>query len=387
MNLFGAGIGRWYPVVWVLFGLAPPVIGAVDEAPGVRVVVWSAVTVLGLVYAGTHGTARTASAPAWLFPAVLTAAIGTLAVFSAGAEALFVVSLPLYWSSAAHPRVPLVWSAVAAVLAVAPGLGSWWEGGSTSLGLPVVAAGFLAGAGLGLWGHRVAAQAGERADRLGQELTRTRRELAEVHQRQGAAEERERLAREIHDTLAQGLASIVALAAAARAAVTADAATAVRRLESIESTARENLAEARALVGGPSGDAHGPASVAPALHRTAERLAEDTGIAVSGELAEIPLGRAERLALLRCTQESLANVRRHAGASSVSITLTAVGDRAELEIVDDGRGFVTTEAEGFGLAGMARRMTELGGRLTVTSAPGTGTRILASLPRVREGEP
>jgi signal transduction histidine kinase len=382
MSLLPSGLGRWYPVLWVLFGLAPPVIGATNEPAGVRAAVWVAVVGLGLTYVGV---VRPGSAARWPFSAVLTVVIGTLAVLSAGGEALFVVSLPLYWSESIGTRSSLAWSAVGALLAVGPGIGSWWVGGDVPLGTIVVVAGFLAGSGLGVWGHRVAADAGERADRLDRELASTRRELAETHQRQGAAEERERLSREIHDTLAQGLASIIALAAAARTAVQPDPGTAVRRLDSIEATARENLAEARVLVTG-SEEGSTRASISQLLRRAAERLAGDTGIDVLLDLTEVPLCRADRLALLRCTQESLANVRRHSAATTVSISLTADGDRVELEIVDDGRGFAITEAEGFGLAGMSRRMAELGGLLTVTSSPGTGTRILASLARVQECE-
>ncbi|WP_328305832.1 sensor histidine kinase [Actinomycetospora sp. NBC_00405] len=380
MSLLPTDLGRWYPVLWVLFGLAPPVIGATNEPAGVRATVWVAVVVLGLTYVGV---VRSGSAARWPFSAVLTAVIGTLAVLSAGAEALFVVSLPLYWSESAGTRSSLAWSAAGALMAVGPGIGSWWGGGYVPLGTPVVVAGFLAGAGLGVWGHRLAAHAARRADRLDRELASTQRELAETHQRQGAAEERERLSREIHDTLAQGLASIIALAAAARTAVQPDPGSAERRLDSIEATARENLAEARVLVTGAEEGAT-QASISQLLRLAAERLAADTGIDVHIDLTEVPIGRAERLALLRCSQESLANVRRHSGASTVSITLTADGDRVDLEIVDDGRGFAITEAEGFGLVGMARRMAELGGLLTVTSSPRTGTRILASLARAQE---
>jgi len=87
-----------------------------------------------------------------------------------------------------------------------------------------------------------------------------------------------------------------------------------------------------------------------------------------------------RIALLRCTQEYFANIRKHAAASAVEVVLTAQPYGVELEITDDGRGFVTGDAPGFGLNGMRRRLAELGGELTVTSSAGDGTRVLAMVP-------
>ncbi|MFB7597390.1 histidine kinase [Streptomyces sp. NPDC056160] len=108
--------------------------------------------------------------------------------------------------------------------------------------LIVVAVGVL----IGLWAHSVVAQSTERA-LLIEELERAQAELPEAHQRQGAADERERMARAIHDTLAQGFASIIVPAEAARAGMTDDPARSAQQLWSIESTARENLVEAREL--------------------------------------------------------------------------------------------------------------------------------------------
>ncbi len=87
-----------------------------------------------------------------------------------------------------------------------------------------------------------------------------------------------------------------------------------------------------------------------------------------------------RHALLRCTQESLANIRKHAAASTVGVVLTEQSGGAELEITDDGRGFVVADSRGFGLDGMRKRLAEFGGGLTVTSSVGDGTRILATIP-------
>lgn len=248
--------------------------------------------------------------------------------------------------------------------------------------LIVVAVGVL----IGLWAHSVVAQSSERA-RLIEELERTQAQLSEAHQRQGAADERERIARDIHDTLAQGFASIIVLAEAAQAGIDHHPATSAQQLRSIESTARENLAEARELVGsagqpGPGQVAAG--SVARTLRRTLDRFAEDTGLAVDADLADLECDQQTRIALLRCTQESLANVRKHARASMVGVVLVRRPHGVELEITDDGAGFRVGESTGFGLDGMRKRLAELGGRLTVTSSVGDGTRILAMIPMVGE---
>jgi signal transduction histidine kinase len=127
-------------------------------------------------------------------------------------------------------------------------------------------------------------------------------------------------------------------------------------------------------------------SVTQTLRRTLDRFAEDTGLAVDADLADLECDQQTRIALLRCTQESLANVRKHARASTVGVVLVRRPYGVELEITDDGTGFVVKESTGFGLDGMRKRLGELGGRLTVTSSVGDGTRILALIPMASEVE-
>lgn len=240
--------------------------------------------------------------------------------------------------------------------------------------------GYAVGVLLGLWVHRIVEQSDERVGRLSAELESAQRRLAEAHRRQGAAEERERLAREIHDTLAQGFASIVVLAEAARSGLESDPARSAQQLLSIERTARENLAEARVLVGSAPAGGVAPGSVARTLARTLDRFVQDTGLTVTADLPDLECDQQTRIALLRCTQESLANVRKHAAASTVGVVLARQQHGVELEITDDGRGFVVEESRGFGLDGMRKRLAELGGELTVTSSVGDGTRVLAFIP-------
>lgn len=294
---------------------------------------------------------------------------------------MYVVTLPHFWYLAGAPRPAIFYSGVAAAATVLGGAAL--QGLSPHLftgSATVTLAAFALSVGAGLSVYRFTEQHRERVSLLGAELEKTRLRLVEAYQRQGATEERERLAREIHDTLAQGFASIIALAEAARSGLETGPAGSARQLLSIEQTARENLAEARALVGAAPQSGVVPGSVARTLRRILDRFAEDTGLAVDAELPDVECDQQTRVALLRCTQESLANVRKHAAACTVGVVLTRYDYGVELEITDDGCGFVVAESRGFGLDGMRKRMAELGGELNVTSSLGDGTRVLAVIP-------
>ncbi|MEV6591582.1 sensor histidine kinase [Streptomyces acidicola] len=378
---WAASLRRWNAVCWVLF--AAMAVGlAVMDRPG-----WSrygALALFGCVvlcYALLDRLPDNPVVRPHVYLCVLVLALGGLAYLGSSYAALFMVTLPHYWMFGRTPRASMGFLGLATASTL---VGCWTRQGSSLeffsetlvSTLIVVAVGVL----IGLWAHSVVEQSAERA-RLIVELERTQAELSEAHLRQGAADERERIARDIHDTLAQGFASIVVLAEAARAGLASDPARSDRQLRSIESTARENLAEARELVGSAQqrgGAAAG--SVARTLHRVLDRFAEDTGLTVDADLADVACDQQTRIALLRCTQESLANVRKHAHASTVGVILTRRPYEVELEVTDDGTGFVPEESKGFGLDGMRRRLAELGGRLTVTSSVGDGTRILAVLP-------
>ncbi|MFD8570005.1 sensor histidine kinase [Streptomyces sp. NPDC059639] len=379
---------RWNAVVWVLFGLVPPALAVVDEGA------WTKYPTYGLLCAVTFAYAAVAMFPGrpllrpGAYLVVLAVGLGAISYAMGSGAALFIVSLPHFWIYAAGPAGALWSSGAAAALTVLGTLaGRGFDDVDGSVGelltgnVVFTLVGFAVGAGVGLLVHRITAQSESRALRLTEELVDTRAALAEAHRRQGANDERERMAREIHDTLAQGFASIIVLAEAARAGIGEQPARSAQQLTSIEQTARENLAEARALVGSTPPDGAVQGSVAGALRRTLDRFAEDTGLTVEAELPDgLVCDQQTRIALLRCTQESLANVRKHAGASTVVVILSPGPDGIELEITDDGRGFDVGAARGFGLDGMRKRLAELGGELTVTSSLGDGTRILAFLP-------
>ncbi|MEU2539500.1 sensor histidine kinase [Streptomyces iakyrus] len=373
---------RWNAVCWLLFAVMAVGLVAIDRPGGSK---YAALALLGAVVVSYAVLYRFPANPVVrpdVYLSVLVVALGGLAYLRGNYAALFMVTLPHYWMFGRTPRVSMVFLglATAATLAGSVLRDDGWtvEFFTETLvsTLLVVAVGAL----IGLWAHSVVAQSVERA-RLLAELEETQAELTEAHQRQGAADERERMARDIHDTLAQGFASIIVLAEAARAGLGSDPARSAQQLRSIESTARENLAEARELVGsGRRPDQTAAGSVAQTLRRTLDRFAEDTGLTVDAELEDLECDQQTRIALLRCTQESLANVRKHARASTVGVVLARQPYGVELEITDDGAGFLVEESSGFGLDGMRKRLAELGGRLTVTSSVGDGTRVLALIP-------
>jgi signal transduction histidine kinase len=380
-TLWSASLRRWNAVCWVLFAAMAVGLATTEGPGGSR---YGALALLGCVvlcYAVLDRFPDNPVVRPQVYLSVLVGALGGLAYLGGSYAALFMVTLPHYWMFGRTPKASMAFLGLATATTLA---GSWsrqgWSleffGETMVSTLIVVAVGVL----IGLWAHAVVAQSSERA-RLIVELERTQAELSEAHQRQGAADERERMARDIHDTLAQGFASIVVLAEAARAGLGTEPARSAQQLRSIESTARENLAEARELVGSAQrrGDATA-GTLAQTLRRVLDRFTEDTGLSADADLADVRCDQQTRIALVRCTQESLANARKHARASTVGVVLARRPHGVELEITDDGVGFVPEESTGFGLDGMRKRLAELGGRLTVTSSVGDGTRVLAVIP-------
>nr|BFF19010.1 sensor histidine kinase [Promicromonospora thailandica] len=244
--------------------------------------------------------------------------------------------------------------------------------------------------GLGLWFH-VAMQRAEEHARLLDELRAAQAELARTNHEAGVLAERQRLAREIHDTLAQGFTSVVMQAQAATAALDLGDGGAVRdRLHVMEETARENLAEARGLVAAFAPVPLQDASLPQALGRLTDLFAQDTGLEADFRtVGDGPLPPAIEVVLLRAAQEALANVRRHARARTVAVCLERTADEVVLVVTDDGQGIPPGTADGFGLAGMRDRVRSVGGALEVApGADGGGTRLCARVPvEARPGVP
>ena len=244
---------------------------------------------------------------------------------------------------------------------------------------------------LGLWVTQVAEQSEERADLITR-LEAAQLELGNSHHAAGVAAERERMAQEIHDTLAQGFTSIVMLAQTASADLErGEADRAAQRMILVERTARDNLAEARALVAAFAPVGLQGSTLGEALTRLARRFEEETGVRVEALLpatgSSVPvLGRDAEVVLLRAAQEALSNVRRHADARHVRLVLSAadgtVGQTGgvRLEVVDDGRGIDPSAPEGIGLRGMRDRVRSGGGEVAVGDVADGGTRVLVTLP-------
>ena len=241
-----------------------------------------------------------------------------------------------------------------------------------------------------LWINSIIEQSQERRQLI-EGLESTREELAARQRRAGILEERSRLVREIHDTLAQGFISIVAHLEAAEGALAPGSDRARHHLQQARRTARENLVEARHLVAALRPEILEGSSLSGALERLAQRWSEETGIptTVSVTGVELPLAQGSQVALLRAAQEALSNTRRHAGASEISITLSFMDDLVALDVQDDGTGFTpekvsVEESGGFGLRAMRERVEALGGSLLVESAPGEGCTLVVRLPPVAE---
>ncbi|MFJ9041576.1 sensor histidine kinase [Streptomyces sp. NPDC102406] len=374
-------IRRWNMAGWILLGLLPTAVAVLDAPPARKFWLLGLLALIALCHTVTLNRPDNPVLHPRAYLGVLALTLGITSYLLDGGAAFYVVSLPQFWLYARAPRDAVTLSGAAALCTVFGGtLGQGWSPQFLTGNAVFTVIAYVAGVGLGLWMHRFVGQSNERQEQLTAELVQTQEELATAYQRQGAVEERERLAREIHDTLAQGFASIVVLAEAARTATVFDPGRCAQQLTSIEQTARENFAEARVLVGAAPESGVAPGSLATTLRRTLDRFVEDTGLTVTAELPDLALDQRTRVALLRCTQESLANVRKHADAQAVGVVLTGFPGGVELEITDDGRGFVVEESHGFGLDGMRRRLAELDGELTVTSSLGDGTRVLAVLP-------
>ncbi|MEU9732108.1 sensor histidine kinase [Streptomyces sp. NPDC048002] len=228
------------------------------------------------------------------------------------------------------------------------------------------------------------------------DLVRTRRELAATERRAGTLAERQRLAMEIHDTLAQGLSSQQMLLQAAERVWASDPDKARAHVRTAETVAEHNLTEARRFVHDLApADLAGGGGLGEALRRLAARESGDTltvrvHVDAGGRAPELLPDRVQS-ALLRIAQGALANVREHSGATAAALTLTLLDDQAVLDVADDGRGFDPgarsgdpsadpSGVRGHGLPAIRARVRQLGGTLTVESAPGEGTVLSAAIP-------
>lgn len=322
---------------------------------------------------------------------LLTGTVAMIVMTDAGTFLLF-VAFTQTWMLTERRAVGVV---LCVLLTVASTLAlAWQDGGVDRARLvgsaPTMGVTLVFSLGLGLWVAHTLRQS-ERYAHLLDDLHATQAELARSHHAAGVSAERERLAREIHDTLAQGFTSVVMLAQSARADLARgdDDATAraVDRLAVIESTARDNLAEARSLVAAFAPAPLQAGGLGEALVRTTRRFTAETGIPVEDDVAALHLDRESEVVLLRAAQEALANVRKHAGARRVRLALAVADGRVTLRVTDDGVGIPADVAEGFGLRGMRERVAAGGGDVRVARPASGGTELLVWLPLPSEARP
>ena len=333
----------------------------------------------------------------WAFPAssrllqvTLIVAAGAGAAFNPSLASVQALAYPILWALSTSFSGAVVLSTL---LSFSTGMGLWVSMGRTGeaalQATAIEAISFVFALAMGTWITRIS-EAGDAQRRLLDKLTAAQDELAMLHRDAGGASERERLAREIHDTIAQSLTSLVMLAQRTRselAALPVDTSAVADTVDLIEATGRDALTEARALVASMAPVRVGDGDLAHTIARLAERFERETGIRVSVDLAGlgpgVPLDRALEVVLLRCTQEGLANVRKHSRADAADIAVVRSPTLVTLTVTDNGRGlgdYSPAAENGFGLAGMRDRVTLVGGRLEVRDGVAGGTVLRVTVP-------
>ena len=247
-------------------------------------------------------------------------------------------------------------------------------------------------------------EANQRLERMMEENAGLHAQLVAQAREAGIFDERQRMAGEIHDTLAQGLTGILAQLEAAELAER-DAPRRRRHLGLAKDLARDSLAEARRSVQALRPQQLEGARLPDALRGMSEKWTRTSGVPVRVEVdgEATPLQPALEVVLFRAAQEALANIAKHSQATRAGLTLSYMHDQVTLDVLDDGKGFdpncprteIVEDAEpqhvngtGYGLAAMRRRLRQVGGSLEIESAPGDGTTVSASVPALyRDGSP
>jgi len=206
---------------------------------------------------------------------------------------------------------------------------------------------------------------------------------------QGAAvlEERNRLARELHDSVTQQLFSMTLTSQAARAHLEKNPTRAAAQLERLQETATAALAEMRALIFQLRPPALQDQGLVAALQQHAGAVARREGFAIALSVSgDERLARGLEQPLYRIVQESLNNVAKHAGAQNVSVALEFTNEYVRVRVRDDGQGFDAAAPPSgagrhLGVLSMRERAAEIGGTMELHSAPGSGTEVVVTVPR------
>lgn len=344
---------------------------------------WMTVAALGGIVVVQWGLAR------WLFdhPHRLASVFFIVAMGVAVAVACYGSPMAAFFQFAAYPMMwatsrsvssnPLLGGiAGSAVVALGCGLGishtwDWFVAAATALMALVVSV------VIGTWITYWTQLAKERA-RLIEQLQAAEESSRTLERQAGQQVERERIARDIHDTITQNLTGIVM--AAQQAGRHAESRESAETFAVIERLAADGLADARALASGQH-SANDSGELEPTVQRLASDFERETGVRVHVHAAlNAALDTETRVVLLRCAQESLANVRKHAHARSVRIELSSSEPGACLVVVDDGVGMTKAEppgpGEGRGITSMTERVALTGGTVSIEdNQPGTIVRV------------
>lgn len=240
---------------------------------------------------------------------------------------------------------------------------------------------------LGAWINAIIQKSEERRDLLDQ-LQATQAELADAERRAGVLAERQRLAHEIHDTLAQGFISIIMHLETAEQTLPAATANSKthHQIQQAKETARQNLQDARRVVADLRPEPLENHSLPAAIERTVQRWSQRHNIPATMQTTgtPLPLHPDVDVTLLRATQEALANIHKHAQAQNVTVTLSYMGDSVLLDVQDDGMGLNGAKPSpfggGFGLQAMRERTAQFGGDVLLESEPDGGTTVVVSIP-------
>ncbi|MGY1778943.1 sensor histidine kinase [Geodermatophilus sp. SYSU D01036] len=370
-------------VVWGLAVVSAAAGDAVDDDR--RAAALAVLGALAVAYAvlGVPAVSRGARRRAVAYLAVLVTAFALLGWVAPGLLFLLFLAYPQVWFAVQGTLTGVTWTLLLGLASAAgPVLGAASERSTADVLLETgIGIGFSLA--LGVWISRVLHESAERASLIAQ-LEATRSELAAAERERGVLAERERLAQEVHDTLAQGYTSIVVQAQTAAALLDADTGAVRERLAVIEEVARDNLAEARAVVAAFRPVALDGSTLVEALEHLAGRFARETGLPVRVDTGALDGGTGlrtdEEVVLLRGAQEALTNVRRHAGATAVVLRLARVGGQVSVHVEDDGVGFDPSSVAVSGLDGLRGRVAQVGGEVDVASAPGSGTRVTVRVP-------
>jgi len=240
-----------------------------------------------------------------------------------------------------------------------------------------------------LYIHHVNRDAAIRA-RLLRQLDEAQRDLAERAKEAGVQEERQRLARDIHDTLAQGFVSVIRhLEAIELSFGSGDSARDAMRdaaphLAHAQSVSRSSLAEIRRLVWALRPPQLAESTLGAAIERIVTQWSEASGVAATCSVDRLPALHPDAdVIFLRAAQEAMSNVARHAHATRVAVALQCVDQVVLLSVEDDGRGLIDANTVGagkVGLAGMRERVRRFGGHVLIESSADAGTSITVVIP-------